>query len=123
MADPAGRFNVAFDQLSNLWDVEWTALDQLHPSLVVSYTIDRGRQYELDRVDVGRATVTINDPEGLLDPTNSSSPYAEGFGLQPMLQASLARRNPHTAAWYTRFRGFIENFEYLVDPPVNRATI
>src|SRR5262245_15853998 len=123
MADPAGRFSIAFDQPTLEWDVTWTALDQLHPSLVAGYTIERGRQYELDRVDVGRAYVTVNDPEGLLDPTNTGSPYAGGLGLQPLLQAAIARRNPVNGNWYTRFRGFVEDYDYQVDPPNNQLTI
>ena len=43
-------------------------MDELLP--VAEYSIDRGRAYELDRVDTGRATMLVDDVEGLLDPTN-----------------------------------------------------
>ena len=119
----AGRFSVAFDDPTLKWDVTWTALDQAHPNLVTSYQIDRGRQYELDRTDTGRATVEIADPDGILDPTNPSSPYVGK--LEPLLQAKIARRNPVDGNWYTRFRGWIDEYDYSFDPSqrVNRLTL
>lgn len=123
MAAPAGRFSVAFDDPTLKWDVSWTALDQEHPSLVTSYLIDRGRQYELDRTDTGRALVQLADRDGLLDPTNPDGPY---YGkLEPLLQAAIARWNPVAGEWDVRFRGFIEDFDYEFDPSqrVNRLTV
>jgi hypothetical protein len=45
-------------------------------ALVASYSIDRGRSFELDRTDTGTARVAINDTAGILDPTNSTGPYS-----------------------------------------------
>jgi hypothetical protein len=123
VAAPAGRFNVAFDDDTLVWDVTWTALDQEYPNLVTSYTIDRGRQYELDRTDTGRAVVELADIDGILDPTNPDGPY---YGkLEPLRQACIARHNPVTDTWHTRFRGFVEDFDYSFDPSqqVNRLTV
>jgi hypothetical protein len=119
---PAGRFLIAFDDPTLTWSPTWTRLDS-NPSLVASYTIDRGRQFELDRTDTGRATVTITDRDGTLDPTNPGGPY---YGkLEPLLQAMIGRYNPMDAAWHTRFRGFIEDFDYGFDPSqrVNRLQV
>jgi hypothetical protein len=102
----------------------WTAIDAIDPGLRVSgYTIDRGRQYELDRCDTGRATVTVNDRNGILDPTNAFLPAAQT--IRPLLQVALGRRNPLDATWHTRFRGFIEELDYEFDPSqkVNRLTM
>jgi hypothetical protein len=113
VADPTGRFLIAFNDSIHEPAPTWTRIDST-PNLVVSYTIDRGRQYELDRTDVGRATVTISDTDGVLDPTNAAGPY---WGLlEPLLQATIGRRNPVTGVWYTRYRGFIEEFDYVYDP-------
>lgn len=91
----------------------WTRLDN-GVTRVASYTIDRGRQFELDRTDGGRATVTINDIDGTLDPTNATGPY---YGLiQPLIQAAIARWNPVLQEWQTRFRGFVEDFTYEFNP-------
>jgi hypothetical protein len=120
---PAGRFLVAFDDPTLEWAPTWTALDQAHPSLVTSYSIDRGRQFELDRTDTGRATVELRDRDGILDPTNSSSPY---YGkLEPLLQAMIGRHNPMDDVWHTRYRGFIEDYDYSFDPSqrVNMLTV
>ena len=90
---------------------------------VAEYQIDRGRSYELDRVDTGRASVLLHDVEGVLDPTNSGGPFAGE--IQPLLQVRLALWNPVLEDWYTRFRGFVESFQYEFDPSqrVNRVTM
>jgi hypothetical protein len=113
VSEPIGRFCIAFDQPTLYWDCTWTRIDS-YPNLVTSYQIDRGRQYELDRTDTGRATVTIADPDGILDPTNPSGPY---YGqIEPLLQAALAHWDPTSDQWWTRFRGFIEDYDYVFDP-------
>ena len=122
MADPVGRFSIAFNQPALTWSPTWTRLDD-EDNLVASYTIDRGRQYELDQTDTGRATVEINDRDGVLDPTNPSGPY---YGeIEPLLQAVIMRWNPISSAWRTRFRGFIEDYDYSFDPSqqVNKLTV
>jgi hypothetical protein len=119
---PTGRFCLAFDDPTLTWSPTWTRIDS-NPNLVTSYTIDRGRQYELDRTDVGRAQVSIADVDGILDPTNSSGPY---YGkIEPLLQAVISRRNPMDGTWYTRYRGFVEELDYVFDPSqrVNRLVV
>ena len=120
---PPGRFHIAFDSTTLDHTPAWTRIDN-HPNLVTRYQIDRGRQYELDRTDSGRATVEIADKDGLLDPTNPSSPYYPNK-IQPMKQAMLCRKNPVDGTWYTRYRGFIDEWDYSFDPSqrVNRLTV
>jgi hypothetical protein len=93
----------------------WVRLDDpANPTLVASYQIDRGRPSETQRTGGGTATVQINDRHGLLDPTNPTSPY---FGeIEPLVQAAIARWNPVAAAWDTRFRGFVAEYDYVFDP-------
>jgi hypothetical protein len=128
VADPVGRFLIAFDDTTLEPSPTWTRIDS-HPHLVTSYTIDRGRQYELDRTDTGRATVTIADKDGILDPTNPGGPFWDtGTGktkIRPLLQATLGRYNPVTDTWFTRYRGFIEEMTYTFDPSqrVNRLEL
>ena len=122
MIEPTTRVQIAFDSPALEPDPEWTALDA-YPNLVTSYTIDRGRSYELDRTDTGRATVQITDPDGLLDPTNPDGPF---FGkIQPLRPAQIGRRNPVNGQWASRFRGFVEDYSYDVDPTqqLNRLTL
>jgi hypothetical protein len=122
MADPVGRFLIAFNQGTLVAAPTWTRIDST-PNLVTSYQIDRGRQYELDRTDTGRAYVQIADTQGILDPTNPAGPY---YGqIRPLLQACIGRQNPVSGVWYTRFRGFIENWDYVFDPnqKVNRLEL
>lgn len=119
---PDGRFLVAFDAGAWVWDPAWTRLDD-NPNLVTSYTIDRGRQFELDRTDAARATVEIIDKTGLLDPTNTSSPYHNK--IEPLKQAMIGRHNPVTDEWHTRFRGWIGELDYSFHPSqrVNMLTL
>lgn len=104
---------IAFDTPTLTWTpAEWTRLDT--GGRVASFTIDRGRTYELDQTDTGRATVEINDRDGLLNPVNPAGPY---YGLlEPLLQVLLQRYNPVTDTWHTRFRGFISDYDYVYDP-------
>jgi hypothetical protein len=122
---PEGRFLVAFDDRANEPYPTWTRLDDpdLYPNLVAGYTIDRGRNDEFDRTDTGRATVTLNDVDGILDPTKTDSPF---YGkVMPSLQAMIGRRNPVSGEWATRFRGYIDELVYQTDPSqvVNRLVI
>jgi hypothetical protein len=120
---PDGRFLIAFDANTFAWNPTWTRLDNRLTLRVAGYTIDRGRQFELDRTDGGRAVVELHDRVGVLDPTN---PTGEFYGkLEPLKQARIGRLNPITGVWQSRFRGFIEDFDYSFDPSqkVNRVTI
>jgi hypothetical protein len=121
VAPPTARFQIAFDDDTLEADPDWTDMDDI--VRVSEYSIDRGRSFEMDRVDAGRATVLINDTEGILDPTNPGSPYSGK--IMPLKQARLALWNPVLEDWYTRFRGFVESYEYEFDPSqlVNRVTI
>lgn len=77
------------------------------------WKIDRGRSYELDKTATGTASIDVVDTEGLLDPTNSTSPL---FGtVLPMKQTAIALQNPITNAWSTRFRGYVDQYSYTVD--------
>lgn len=53
---------------------------------VRKWSVDRGRQYELDQVQAGQATLEIPDPNELLNPDNPSSPFndsASGYQVTP----------------------------------------
>jgi len=101
----------------------WVVLDDLIGVNVAGYTIDRGRQVEIDRTDVGRAAVTLFDTTGILDPGNAASPYhAE---IQPLIPIAIQRRNPMTDVWHTRYRGWVETWTIETDrsQAVNRVRI
>ena len=72
-------------------------------------------------LDTGRATITIHDTEGLLDPTNTGGAY---YGdIQPLKQARLALWNPVLEDWYTRFRGFVESLRVRLRPLAAREPV
>lgn len=111
------RIGVAFDDVTLEPSPVWTYLTDTD-NVVAAYEIERGRQFELDRTDAGRAKVTIYDRNGLLDPTLSTGPY---FGkIQPLLQIKIELWNPVAGEWHSRFRGFILEYDYVVDPSVRQ---
>jgi hypothetical protein len=116
------RVGVAFSDSTLTAAPTWTYITD-EPNLVAGFTIDRGRQYELDVTDIGRASVAINDQDGILDPTNSLGPY---YGsIDKFLQVILDLWNPVTSTWSTLFRGYIDETDYVFDPSqrVNQLTM
>lgn len=107
------RVGVAFDDVTLAASPTWTYLTDTN-NLVTAYSISRGRQFEFDKTDTGTATVTIYDQDGVLDPTLSTGPYYTK--IEPLLQIKIDLWNPVTSAWTTRYRGFIEEFNYGIDP-------
>jgi len=107
------RIGVAFDSDTLDATPTWTYLTD-EPSLVASYQIDRGRQFEFDRTDTGTASISIWDRSGLLDPTLSTAPYYTL--LEPLKQIQIELWNPVTSEYSQRYRGWIEDFDFVVDP-------
>lgn len=105
---------IAFDDPWDAVNPTWTRIDDPNAvDLVTGWSIDRGRSYELDKTATGSATVRIIDLNGLLDPTNSTSPY---YGkIEPRKQAAIILQNPANGAWTMVFRGFIDGWNYTVD--------
>lgn len=103
--------SVAFGDTMLEPDPTWTRIDnQLRVS---RWEIRRGRQDEREKTEPAQATVFVNDVDGLLDPTNTGSPW---FGVLDGRQLALARWNPVTGEWFTRFRGTIEEYGYDLHP-------
>lgn len=114
MPAPLG-VSIAFDDATLDPDPTWTRLDGASSIWSVQeYTIDRGRDSELDVTGMGTAKVKLIGQNGDLDPTNASGDY---FGLiEPLKQAAIALWNPVTEAWTTIFRGFVADWVYTVHP-------
>lgn len=90
----------------------WVRLDDT-PNLVAHYEITVGRQTLIAQTDTGTATVYLNDTQGLFDPRNPSSPY---FGELDGKQILLQVYNPVAANWFSRFRGTIDDYGYVLNP-------
>jgi len=78
---------------------------------LISLTIERGRQRELDRVEAGRMEVVLRNDKRKYDPVNTASPYYPN--LLPM------RRIRFRAAWqsvtYYLFDGYVESYDQNVE--------
>ena len=88
---------------------------------VVKWTTDRGRQYELDKTQAGTAVITIVDTTGVYDPTNGSGPFFPNIG--PLKQACINVLNPADGSYYDIFTGFVESWDYTIDPTEKLFTI
>lgn len=89
--------------------------------LAQRFEIARGRTSELDKTGTGTATVTTFDTEGILDPTNTGSPFA-GL-LDPVKQARITILNPYLSltendnTLYPLFRGYVDTWgDFEVHP-------
>jgi hypothetical protein len=123
MAAPLG-ISIAFDDLATEPNPTWTRIDDQSsfPDLSVqSWSIDRGRASELDQTKTGTATVRIIDKNGILDPTNTGSPFYPL--VVPMLHFAIALQHPITSAWVTLFRGYVNEWLYDLDPTEHYATV
>jgi hypothetical protein len=90
----------------------WTRLDLGQSGLrVAEIQIGRGRQSEFEETGTGTCTVLFHDREGLLDPTNDTSPF---FGKLLSRPFAIAIRNPVTDEWEPRFRGTVDDAGYDV---------
>jgi hypothetical protein len=110
---PIQGFSVAFEDDMLDPDPTWTRLDD-DAGLVASYSIRRGRVDELQKTGTGTAVVELNDVDGLFDHSNVLSPFFTS-GIDGK-QAGLALWNPVDAEWETLFRGFIDAYQFEVDP-------
>jgi hypothetical protein len=73
-------------------------------SRVRGFTTRRGRQNNVDRVEAGELTVTLDNRDGVLDPDPAA-------GILPMRQARLKARYGRDI--YPLGEGFIERYRYL----------
>lgn len=78
--------------------------------IVSRYEISRGRTSELDRTGAGRATITMIDTNGSLDPSGSSTDY------DPMTPVAIGLENPVNGTAGTIFRGHVSRWSYDLYP-------
>ncbi len=98
----------------------WTRLDDpAGYDVATSWSIHRGRASELDKTGTGIASITFADSTGLLDPTNTSSPFYNTGGtatyLDPMRQMAIALQHPVSGTYFPLFRGFLSSQEHEMD--------
>lgn len=81
---PATTWNINWPLLEEAWAPQWNAAGGASPldryvdvtdRTRQQSTVSRGRQYELDQVRAGEASLELENLDGVLDPTNSSGPY------------------------------------------------
>lgn len=116
------RVGVAWDDGPLVASPTWQYLTD-DDNLVAGYDIDRGNPSEFDRTGGTDVTVTIWDQQGLLDPTNSAGVFYNK--IEPGVQIKIDLRNPcrigETDEWETRFRGWIDEYNYDVQPFVHQV--
>lgn len=111
------RVGVAWDDGPLVAEPTWQYLTD-DENLVASYEIDRGNPSEFERTGGTDVTVKIWDRDGILDPTNTAGPF---FGkIQPSVQIQIELWNPCASEWSSRFRGWIDEYDYDVQPWVRQ---
>lgn len=79
-----GQFNPNWPMIEDGWGAYWnvnagvTPLDRyvdVTDRTRNSVTVNRGRQYELDQVRAGEASLTLANTDGALDPVNTAGPW------------------------------------------------
>ena len=78
---------------------------------VLSISITRGRNRELEQFNAGTASVRFKDPQRILDPLNASSPYYPYVGPRQPIQVF--------AAGVQIYSGFITDWDLTYDFTVN----
>ncbi|MCY0917063.1 hypothetical protein OS965_02580 [Streptomyces sp. H27-G5] len=79
-----GPFNPGWPVIEEAWGPYWSASSDapadrytdVSPRTRGSSSINRGRQYELDTVRAGELSTALASTDGVIDPTNPSSPFA-----------------------------------------------
>ena len=125
MSGATDGIRIAFNSQAFDTDPTWFRVDGgvgLSPdasSSTVSWTVDRGRTYQLDATQTGTASIRLYDTTGMFDATNPSSPFYGGIG--PMRQVTVGLQNPVNKLFYPIFTGFTEAWTYTFpDTPSSR---
>lgn len=120
---------IAFTDLWNEPNPVWTRIDDPNGiNIVDSWSTDFGRSSEMDHTKNGAFTINLIDRQGVLDPTNTTSPILNlgtRASVAPMRQVAICLKNPVTGVWYSRARGFVDEVNVQLDEAENvfRGTI
>lgn len=109
-SDDGGLVQIAFASTALDDTPDWVGVD----AHVVSWSVDRGRQSELEQIEAGTATVLLRDATGLLDDLNTLSSLAGQ--LRPRKQIRIQEIDPRDGSTLvTQFTGYIEDWDYTED--------
>lgn len=90
----------------------WERLDDGVTGLrVSSIRVRSGKSSAFEQTGTGTCEVVFKDRLGVLDPTNSGSPY---FGKLLSRPFAVAIRNPVTDVWWPLFRGAVDDAGYAI---------
>jgi hypothetical protein len=82
---------------------------------LLGFSIQRGRQAELNRVEAGTANIVLDNLDRRFDPSNAASPYAPN--VVPMRRIRLSAAYGGTT--YRLFSGYVENWPPTYPGPVD----
>lgn len=66
-------------------------LDEGHGRSIGGFSCSRGRSYELGQVEAGTCSITVEDPQETLNPSNTSSPLNSGTNKLALYRAAQVR--------------------------------
>ena len=87
--------------------------------LALDFSIRRGRQHELDRIEAGEATVTLRNMAGDFWPLNAAGAYYDN--VRPLVRLNI--RATYSAVTYDLFTGFVESWRHSFLPGSANAIV
>lgn len=103
MGQPTFHIEAAFGSRPGDSSYAWTDISER----VRSFSYDRGRNYELDRIDAGQGKAVLRDEDRALDPNYGSSPYYPNVvPLVPIRAYAVL-----DATTYYQFQHYVETWE------------
>lgn len=111
MTVPDITVEISFDDVSDTTPA-WTDIT----TYVDSFTVTRGRNHELSRIDAGTASVVLDNGDGRFTPAKAAGAYSPNIVPR--------RRLRITAVWsavtYRRFTGYVESWRVVPSPHPDR---
>lgn len=101
------------------WGTAFTGANENLSSLVTTISWSRGRDDLLTSFNAGEATITLNDPNGVYNPQNASSPIASN--LMPFKPIYI--KATYGATTYPLFWGFVRDITFQPGHRWNTAQI
>lgn len=119
MTRPDYSIEIGFNAgpLTALASISWTDVTSYVWLEQSPITITHGRSTERDKIEAGRCSFVLRDPDRRFDPSYEIGPYYPY--VRPRARIRVRARWPRTSGtWYSLFTGYIEEWEPYTPPGI-----